>query len=157
MKIFVVIGALGGILSSVEATISPEMAQQIQKRFDKELRIKRDQHGRYQSDNDCWLEEVELQEDLPGLFLARFIQYDGENEYDQMAFIRAKDSDAAEKVCIEAMKTWWTGNEDEPSMKQDEDNHLCFEEIGVGRMVELDSIREIKSFQEAIDAVGKIG
>lgn len=101
-------------------------------------------------------EIMEEEKESAPLFLARFTQHDGEYEYDQLAFIRAESQEAAEGMCIEEMKRWWTGNEDEPSMKQDEDNPLCFEEIGVGRVVELDSIREIKSFQEAIDAVGVI-
>ena len=90
------------------------------------------------------------------LFLARFTQREGEYEYDQLCFLHAADVESAEKRCIDYMRTWWTGNEDEPSMKQDGDNEQCFWEIGVGRCVELDSVREIKSFQEAIEAVGMI-
>lgn len=163
MKAFVVVGAMGGILSEIQATVSKRASKRIQKRIDESLDIKRDKEGRYESDNDCWLEEVKLQgfsyplvKRKKKLFLARFTQHEGENEYDQLAFLYARDQDTAEGRCVEYMKTWWTGNEDEPSMKQDEDNEWLFFEIGGGRAVELDSVTEITSFQDAISRVGKI-
>lgn len=162
MKVFVVVGAMGGILSEIQATVSERASKRIQKRVDASLDIKRDKEGRYESDNDCWLEEVKLRgfsdplvKGKNKLFLARFTQHEGEHEYEQLAFLYARDQDAAEERCIEYMKTWWSGDEDEP-MEQDEDNEWCFWEIGEGRCVELDSVTKIESHQDAISWVGMI-
>lgn len=61
MKCYVVIGLLGGLPSDdPQVFIDKKDADAASAKIDKDLGIVRDEEGRYDSDNDSYLYEVEL-------------------------------------------------------------------------------------------------
>lgn len=84
------------------------------------------------------------------LYLAIFRQQHGEVEYDSVSFIRARFHDSAGRKCYREMRHWWDGG-----MKQIAPDK--FEEKDyLGRTVELISLVEIATFEDAISRVGLI-
>jgi hypothetical protein len=154
MKIYTIIGAFGGIVDKVRAAFSEERAYAIRDEMDKEFEIKRDGNGRYESDNDVWLEEAEIEDEVSGgkLFLATFYQQDGEFEYDDISFVQASCLDEAVDKCRERLRTWWDGEMRPVDGKAD-----TYEEGEGGyRRVKLGDVIEVVSMRDVIDRIGEI-
>lgn len=90
-------------------------------------------------------------------FKARFVQHDGEFEYDAESVVWARTLEAAENKCRWFLRRWWGENEMKPcrdaSGKIDLDS---FEEIYSGRVVELGAVRELVTLGDLVQCIGVI-